>query len=72
MEWKHYSMTYNDEPVYVNPLIGKERQKQLHTYAIRSYYVQPRVIWRNIKMVDSVTDVKRYLRGVKAISGYWF
>lgn len=71
LEWKHYSMTYTEEPIYVNPLIGKERQKILQEYAVKSYYSQPKVIWRNIKSIDSFTDVKKYIRAALAISGYW-
>jgi anaerobic magnesium-protoporphyrin IX monomethyl ester cyclase len=71
LEWKHYSVTYNEDPIYVNPLIGREKQKKLQEYAIRSYYMQPKIIWRNLKTINTFTDIKKYAKAALAISGYW-
>lgn len=71
LDWKYYSMTYDDDPIYINPRIGKERQKWLREYALRSYYCQPRVIWRNLKTINSLTDIKKYFKAGLALSGYW-
>jgi hypothetical protein len=64
-------MTYNEDPIYVNPLIGKEKQKKLQEYAIKSYYLHPKVIWRNLKTINTYTDIKKYIKAGLAISGYW-
>lgn len=71
LEWQHYSMTYNEEPVYVNPLIGIKTQKELHAYALKSYYLQPKVIWRNLKTINSFTDIKKYFKAALALSWLW-
>lgn len=70
-DFKKFSMTAADRPVYVNPRIGWETMMKLQEYAIRSYYFQPNVILRNVMSIDSWDDVKKYLKAALAISGYW-
>ncbi len=68
VEWKDYSAVDYFNPVYVNPLLGKKKMQNLIKYAYLSYYLSPKIIWRNIQTIDSLADVVRYWRAFHA----WF
>ena len=71
-EWRDFSMTNWERLVYINPRLGKEKMLALQSMAIRSYYLTPKVIWRNLRSIDSLDDVKKYYQALRSLSGYLF
>jgi len=68
-EWEDFNSWDWKNPVYINPLIGKEKMKKLLDYAYYSYYLTPKVIYRNLKEIVLLKqDIKKYIYGIKAIS----
>lgn len=67
-KWEDYSSVDFSNPVYVNPLLGKEKMLKLLKYAYLSYYLSPKILWRNLKCISSWQDLIRYWRGFRA----WF
>jgi anaerobic magnesium-protoporphyrin IX monomethyl ester cyclase len=66
--WESYNL-YAENPVYVNPRIGKTRMHELHALAYRSYYLSPQVIYLNLRSIDCMTDVKKYAQAALAVVG---
>ena len=66
-EWKDYSSVNFDNPVYVNPLIGKEKMKRLAYEATGDYYRSARIVWKNFKTINTLNDVKRYWKAGKLL-----
>lgn len=69
--WNDYSSVDFDNPVYVNPLLGKEKMQQLLRYAYLSYYLSPKILWRNLRAIKSLPDLERYWRGFRAFLYGW-
>lgn len=70
--WEDFNMFDDDNPVYVNPLIGKEKMINIKREAIRSYYLNPKVVMRNLRQLNSMEDIKRYYLAFKALLGFYF
>jgi len=70
-KWEDYSSVDFSNPVYVNPLIGKEKMLKLLRYAYLSYYLSPKILWRNLKCVKDWHDLTRYWRGFRAWTYGW-
>lgn len=70
-EWEDYSSVDFSSPVYVNPLLGKEKMQKLLKYAFLSYYLSFNTIWRNLRVIDSLDDIIRYWRGFRALLYGW-
>lgn len=66
-KWSDYLSIDFDNPIYVNPLIGKERMKFWYTRAYAEYYMSPRVWTSNLKALSWNGGVSRYLRGMNAL-----
>jgi radical SAM superfamily enzyme YgiQ (UPF0313 family) len=66
-DWNDYLSIDFDNPVYVNPLIGKERMRYWYKRAYIDYYSTPRVWGNNLKALYWNGGVSRYLRGVNAL-----
>lgn len=66
--WSEYLSIDFDDPVYVNPLIGKERMKYWYKRAFIEYYSHPTVWLSNLKALAWNGGFGRYLRGVNALS----
>lgn len=69
--WEDYSAVDFSNPIYINPLLGKEKMIELYNYAHRSYYTSPKVIINILKSIRSTRDIARYLKGFKAVIGLW-
>ncbi|MCL5090687.1 MAG: B12-binding domain-containing radical SAM protein [Patescibacteria group bacterium] len=69
--WSDYDSTTFANPVYINPLLGKEKMKKLLKEAYLSYYFSPKIILRNLMTIENFTDLKRYFRGARAIFYGW-
>lgn len=70
-KWEDYSAVDFSNPVYVNPLLGKEKMQKLLKYAFLSYYLSFNTIWRNLRVIDSLDDIIRYWRGFRALLYGW-
>lgn len=66
VEWSDYSAVDYSNPVYINPLLGKGKMQSLLRYAFLSYYSSPKILFRNLKSIESWSDVVRYWRGFRA------
>ena len=62
--WKDYNALDFDNPIYINPKIGKKKMKELYNYAFKTYYRTPMVLLRNIAQLNSVDAFKKYLMAV--------
>jgi len=65
--WSDFLSIDFDDPIYVNPLIGKERMKYWYKKAFLDYYTSPRVWMSNLKALTWNGGVSRYMRGVNAL-----
>ena len=66
-KWSDYLSIDFDNPIYINPLIGKERMKYWYKRAYLEYYTTPKVWLNNAKALYWNGGAKRYLRGVNAL-----
>ncbi len=71
-KWSDYLSIDFDNPVYVNPIIGKERMKYWYKRAYWEYYMTPRVWYRNVEALVRYGGVHRYARGVNAMRALLF
>jgi hypothetical protein len=51
-------------PLWVNPLIGKERMLELYNLAIRAFYLSPSTLIRTALNIKSLTELKKYAKGL--------
>jgi anaerobic magnesium-protoporphyrin IX monomethyl ester cyclase len=57
------------EPVFVpNGMTGAELE-MLHRKFYRSFYFRPIIIWRHLRMLKKVSDLKRYTRAISLLIG---
>jgi radical SAM superfamily enzyme YgiQ (UPF0313 family) len=66
--WSDFLAIDYDNPVYVNPNFGIEGMRYYYKRAYMKYYSSPHVIWKNVKNIGSVQDVKRLLSGGRGLS----
>ena len=71
-EWKDYSAVDFSNPIYINPLLGKDKMLNLYNYAHRSYYLSLKVIINNLRCIRSAKDLSRYWKAFKALAGVCF
>lgn len=63
--WSDYSGWDFTNPVYINPLIGRENMKNLRRRAYRSFYTNPNVWYRNCKeLILLRQSPRKYWRGL--------
>jgi len=70
--WNEFLSVDFDNPVYINPLIGKERMKYFYKKAYREYYISPSVWLNSIKSLLWNGGIHRYLRGINAVRSLVF
>jgi radical SAM superfamily enzyme YgiQ (UPF0313 family) len=69
-KWEDFNSWDFSNPVYINPLIGKEKMQKLLKYAYYSYYLTPKVIFKNFKEILLFKqDIKKYIYALKGITG---
>ena len=66
-KWNDYLSIDYDNPVYINPLIGKERMQFWYKRAYLEYYTHPKVWYNCAKGLARHGGFKRYMRGVNAV-----
>jgi len=66
-KWEDYSSADFSNPVYINPLIGKEKMQEILNKAFRGYYKNPTVIFKNLLLIRSWTDIVKYWRAFRAL-----
>jgi len=71
-EWSEYLSVDFDNPVYINPLIGKEQMRYWYKKAYRDYYTCPRVWLNGVKSLLWNGGFHRYLRGFNAVRSLIF
>jgi radical SAM superfamily enzyme YgiQ (UPF0313 family) len=71
LAWEDFNMFDDARPVYVNPDIGLEKMLELKSRAVRAYYRNPKVIYRNLRCIESVEDIKKYYTAAKALLGFY-
>jgi len=69
--WDDYNSTDFSNPVYVSPLLGKDRMLAYYNKAHLKFYTSPKVLLANILSIRSFEDIKRYGRALNAVSSLW-
>jgi len=69
--WEDYSAVDFSHPIYINPLLGKEKMIKLYNLANKSYYTSPRVIFNNLRSIRSIEDIVKYWKAFKALTWIW-
>jgi len=71
--WSDYNAWDYSKPVYVSPLLGKEKMLQLYREAYLSFYSNPVVWYRNIKdMILLKQSPYRFWLGLKSLISFIF
>jgi anaerobic magnesium-protoporphyrin IX monomethyl ester cyclase len=66
LDWGHYSFW---EPVYVPNGLSRERLEALHKKFYRDFYFRPATVWRHLRMLRSLEDVRRFARAGLILAG---
>ena len=70
-KWEDYNAWDYSNPVYINPLIGKEEMAKILKKAYISYYSNPVVLLKNLKeLVLLKQNPRRFLYAFKALWGF--
>jgi radical SAM superfamily enzyme YgiQ (UPF0313 family) len=67
-QWSDFLAIDFENPVYVNPLIGKTRMREIYQSAFRSYYSDRRVLWANVRALGQGLPLSAAFRGVHALA----
>ena len=68
--WEDYKQWMDpSNPLWINPLIGKERMIEIYNTAVREFYLSPKTILRAALHIRSFSDIRKYARGALSISG---
>ncbi|MCK5582964.1 MAG: radical SAM protein, partial [Elusimicrobiales bacterium] len=69
-DWEDFNAWDFSNPVYINPLIGKERMQAILKSAYNSYYLNPAVILANLKEIILLRqDIKKFVYALKGMAG---
>lgn len=66
-DWSDYSTFNFKNPIYINPLIGKEKMIEYYDTSFSRFFLDPAVIWRNLRTVRNIRDIVRLASGFKSI-----
>lgn len=67
--WSDFNAWNYDNPVYINPKIGKAKMQKLYNYAYKTYFRTPKVLWRNIREIRNFDAVKKYFYAARCLIG---
>ena len=65
-DWSRYSFW---EPVFVPQGLTIERMQMLYRKFYRSFYFRPIIVYRHVKMLKSLNDVRRFIRATGIFLG---
>ena len=68
--WLEYIGIDFDNPVYVNPLLGKEKMKRLYDLAWIKFYFSPKIWLVNLRSITSFAELNRYKHAGKALLNF--
>jgi radical SAM superfamily enzyme YgiQ (UPF0313 family) len=57
------------EPVFVPNGLTVDKILELYRDFYREFYLRPIIIWRHLKMLKGIDDVKRFVRGLQVLLG---
>ncbi len=60
ISYSDYEMISPKNPVYINPLIGKENTLKLLKRAYIKFYTNPKVLYRNLKTIRDLDALRKY------------
>lgn len=60
-------ISFPDKPVYVPKGMTAEQLIKIHRKAVRQFYMRPSQMWRKIRKIRSIEDIKRLLRGARTL-----
>jgi hypothetical protein len=70
--WEDFNAWDFTNPVYINPLVGKEKMQKLLNGAYLRYYSSPAVIWRNLRELLLLRqDIRKFVYAVKGMAGLY-
>lgn len=70
--WEDFNAWDFSNPVYINPLIGKERMQEILKDAYSHHYRSPLVIWRNLKELLLLRqDLRKFIYAIKGMLGLY-
>jgi len=69
-KWEHYLSVDMENPVYVNPKIGKEGMVKLYNAAFKSFYLSPTIWIVNLMSIRTFHEFSKYSRAIVAL--YYF
>lgn len=68
IKWEDFKQWMDQEnPLYINPRIGKKKMVELYNYAVRSFYLSPHYILQCLKHVRSIADFRKYFTGFSSL-----
>jgi anaerobic magnesium-protoporphyrin IX monomethyl ester cyclase len=70
-KWEDLLSIDYENPVYINPLLGKDLMKYYYRKAFRDFYFSPRTIINNLKTIKDFHDVKKYFKATSALLGFF-
>ena len=68
--WEDYLVVDFKNPVYINPLLGKEKMQALYKRAYQDFYLNPRYIMQSLSKLRSPTNTRRLARGANALLSF--
>lgn len=67
--WEDFKLWMDPtQPLWINPLIGKERMVEIYNLAVRDFYLSPSTLFRAARNIRNLTDVRKYATGLWSIS----
>jgi radical SAM superfamily enzyme YgiQ (UPF0313 family) len=71
-DWEDYNSWDFTNPVYINPLIGKEKMQKILKDAYSSYYLAPGIIAANLKELALLRqDPRKFVYALKGVLGLY-
>jgi radical SAM superfamily enzyme YgiQ (UPF0313 family) len=70
LKWSDYSAWLDhNNPIYINPLLGLEKQTYLYNYAFKRFYLRPKYFLKQLRSIRSLDDFYRLAQGFKSVKG---
>jgi radical SAM superfamily enzyme YgiQ (UPF0313 family) len=63
-DWSKFSYWY---PIYVTKGLSAEYLKKMSGRFYKEFYFRPSVIWKHLKQIDNIDNLKRLIVGLRAV-----